>query len=257
MCCLVIFGGQFVIHRGERRDQLRGARGGVWRTTLHLGGCRGSPHGQHSVRLLHLFRPRNACCASWRCLHFSPCGAFLATGGDDKQLKLWSTKDWSCYRSQELAKKATAVCVSQDSATVVASDKFGEVVTLATSPAAEGATAKFLLGHMSLVTSMVLVEGDQYVVTADRDEHVRVSHFPDAYDIHTVLLGHKVFVTAVAASTGRKGLVVSGDGKGEIRVWRYTDSVEVACTQVTAVDGVSEAVILSMGLSHNLSLIHI
>jgi len=186
--------------------------------------------------------------ANIRCLHFSPSGSFLATGGDDKQLKLWSTKDWSCYRSSQLAKKVTAVAISQDSEMVIASDKFGEAVKLAASSAVAEAKSEFLLGHMSLVTSMLLVDGDKFVVTADRDEHVRVSHFPDAYDIHTILLGHKVFVTALAAHKGLPGLVVSGDGKGEIRVWRHTDSVEVACTQVSSVEGISETAILSMAL---------
>lgn len=41
-----------------------------------------------------------------------------------------------------------------------------------------------------MVTDMVLSADNKYVITADRDEHVRVSRFPNGYNIESFCLGH-------------------------------------------------------------------
>jgi len=180
--------------------------------------------------------------ATIRCMKFSPGGTFLATGADDKLVKLWSTDgaEWQCYRTAELAKKVTGVDITADATTVVASDKFGDVVSVC---AAQGASEepKYLCGHMSLVTTLTLAAGDSFVVTADRDEHIRVSNFPDAFDIHRILLGHKVFVTALAAPPTLPDLLVSGDGKGQLRVWRLSDGTQVGHFEVPQEDKALQA----------------
>lgn len=41
-----------------------------------------------------------------------------------------------------------------------------------------------------MVTDMVLSEDDKFVVTSDRDEHIRVSRYPNGYNIECFCLGH-------------------------------------------------------------------
>lgn len=48
-----------------------------------------------------------------------------------------------------------------------------------------------VLGHTSLLTSFLLTEDEQYIVSADRDEHIRVSWYPQGYVIERYCLGHK------------------------------------------------------------------
>lgn len=47
-----------------------------------------------------------------------------------------------------------------------------------------------VLGHTSLLTSFVLTEDEKFIISADRDEHIRVSWYPQGYVIERYCLGH-------------------------------------------------------------------
>lgn len=51
-----------------------------------------------------------------------------------------------------------------------------------------------ILGHASPLNFFVLTDDEKYVVTADRDEHVRVSRYPKGYIIEMYCLGHLKWV---------------------------------------------------------------
>lgn len=82
-----------------------------------------------------------------------------------------------------------------------------------------------LLGHVSMLTALLLAEdgqGRKYILTSDRDEHVRVSRYiPQAHVIHGFCLGHKDFVADMVIPLRRKDLLVSGGGDEELIVWDW------------------------------------
>ncbi|GJN68669.1 tRNA methyltransferase [Purpureocillium lilacinum] len=81
-----------------------------------------------------------------------------------------------------------------------------------------------LLGHVSMLTSLVLAESDgrRYIVTSDRDEHIRVSRYiPQAHVIEGFCLGHKEFVSEVAIPASRGDILISGGGDEELFVWDW------------------------------------
>ncbi|PVH88513.1 hypothetical protein DL98DRAFT_648623 [Cadophora sp. DSE1049] len=101
---------------------------------------------------------------------------------------------------------------------------------------------KLLLGHVSMLTdvALVAVEGRNYIVTADRDEHIRISRgIPQAHIIEGFCLGHTEFITRLCFPEKRSGVLVSGGGEDELYVWEWLAGKVVAKVDLKGhVDGV-------------------
>ncbi|KAI1455714.1 hypothetical protein F4805DRAFT_435295 [Annulohypoxylon moriforme] len=81
-----------------------------------------------------------------------------------------------------------------------------------------------ILGHVSMLTSLATAtsNGRPYILTADRDEHIRVSRgVPQAHVIETFCLGHESFVSALRVPAARPEILVSGGGDDEVFVWEW------------------------------------
>lgn len=93
-----------------------------------------------------------------------------------------------------------------------------------------------LLGHVSMLTALVLGEdgqGRRYIVTGDRDEHIRVSRYmPQTHVIHGYCLGHREFVGAMAIPSARKALLISGGGDEDLLVWDWIDGKLLSKTSI-------------------------
>ena len=130
---------------------------------------------------------------------------------------------------REMPKRPTEIKLTRDGQTILVSDKFGDIfryesLTYALidllilawfsypfhpeplpSPTAPAGTSKrdaltshenpsngtLILGHTSLLTAFVLTEDEKFLISADRDEHVRVSWYPQGYVIERYCLGHE------------------------------------------------------------------
>jgi tRNA (guanine-N(7)-)-methyltransferase subunit TRM82 len=106
--------------------------------------------------------------------------------------------------------------------------------------AAEGSASKkkeplafaheVLLGHVSLLTDVLVatIEDEEaetpktYILTADRDEHIRVSRGPpQSFVIEGFCLGHGQFVNKLCLA--EPTLLVSGGGDHELYIWHWLD----------------------------------
>ncbi|KAH8154886.1 uncharacterized protein LAJ45_01418 [Morchella importuna] len=90
-------------------------------------------------------------------------------------------------------------------------------------------THTLLLGHVSMLVDIasVTVPGPQdtkprtYVLTADRDEHIRVSRYPQGHVIEGFCLGHESFVSKLLIPTWDTHTLVSGGGDDFLLVWDW------------------------------------
>jgi tRNA (guanine-N(7)-)-methyltransferase subunit TRM82 len=79
-----------------------------------------------------------------------------------------------------------------------------------------------LLGHVSMLTDLAYakVESRSYIITADRDEHIRISRGPpQAHIIEGFCFGHDQFVSRLCLTAS--GLLVSGGGDADLLVWDW------------------------------------
>ena len=88
---------------------------------------------------------------------------------------------------------------------------------------------KLLLGHVSLLTDVMCVtlvspshKSRNYILTADRDEHIRVSRgIPHAHMIETYCLGHTEFITKLCVPPAYHHLLISGGGDDYLMLWDW------------------------------------
>lgn len=91
---------------------------------------------------------------------------------------------------------------------------------------------QLIIGHVSLLTDLACIsvaKGNskprQYILTADRDEHIRVSRgMPQAHIIEGFCLGHTQFITKLSFPQSRPELLISGGGDDFILLWDWTSS---------------------------------
>lgn len=171
-----------------------------------------------------------------RCAALSDCGKYLATSGDDKKLKTWQVDDLKLLSSRVLPKKPTYINFANHKDILVA-DKFGDIFRYQLHPNSNESSSgcerdalashenpsggELILGHASLLTTFLLTADGQYIVTADRDEHIRVSWYPQGYTIESYCLGHQKYVSALHIPSFSSSTLISGGGDSVLKIWDW------------------------------------
>ncbi|CZR50589.1 related to tRNA (guanine-N(7)-)-methyltransferase subunit trm82 [Phialocephala subalpina] len=95
---------------------------------------------------------------------------------------------------------------------------------------------RLLLGHVSLLTHLILVTSAKkdYIITADRDEHIRISRgIPQTHIIEGFCLGHTEFVSRLCIPRNRPDILISAGGDDEIFVWDWKSGELISRTNLT------------------------
>ncbi|OBZ66832.1 tRNA (guanine-N(7)-)-methyltransferase non-catalytic subunit TRM82 [Grifola frondosa] len=196
-----------------------------------------------------------------RCSAVDGSSTHAITTGEDKKLKVWQIDGLKLLSERELPKRPTEIRFTRDGQTILVADKFGDIFSypLHPGPAAPststttGASKRgaltshenpsngtLILGHTSLLTSFLLSADERYIISADRDEHIRVSWYPQGYNIERYCLGHEKyfqsrlavviningllhrrFVSAIHVPAFAPATLVSGGGDPMVKVWDW------------------------------------
>eukprot|EP00835_Amoeboradix_gromovi_P001933 NODE_99_length_20944_cov_0.552746.p5 type:complete len:289 gc:universal NODE_99_length_20944_cov_0.552746:2028-2894(+) len=111
-----------------------------------------------------------------------------------------------------LNKRTTCLTTNDDS--LIISDKSGDVYEF------NSDGLNLLLGHVS-ITTQVLVHGNR-IYTCDRDRKIRVSHYPNAYNIDYYCLGHLDYVTCIDFIDD---FLISGGSESMLYIWQNEDLI--------------------------------
>lgn len=79
-----------------------------------------------------------------------------------------------------------------------------------------------ILGHISMLFNVLISPCGKYVLTSERDEKIRVSLYPNSYEIGGFLLGHQQYVATLCfIEDKKKNLLLSGGGDEYIILWDW------------------------------------
>ncbi|XP_019867914.1 tRNA (guanine-N(7)-)-methyltransferase non-catalytic subunit wuho [Aethina tumida] len=152
-------------------------------------------------------------------LSFSKNGEYCVVSTENKQVIVFDSK-LQAVKNFIVNRAASKVLFTSHNDVIVA-DKTGDVYLYKLN---EEPQPILLLGHLSVVFDVILSECEKYIITCDRDEKIRVSYFPNAYNIVSFCLGHKEFVTTLKIV---KNTLISASGDGTFRYWNYLNGKEL------------------------------
>uniref|UniRef100_A0A8C9M3G6 WD repeat domain 4 n=1 Tax=Panthera tigris altaica TaxID=74533 RepID=A0A8C9M3G6_PANTA len=104
---------------------------------------------------------------------FSKSGSYFALTDDSKRLILFRTKPWQCLSVRTVVRRCTALTFTASEEKLLVADKSGDVYSF--SVLEPQGCGKLELGHLSMLLDVAVSPDDCYVLTADRDEKIRVS----------------------------------------------------------------------------------
>lgn len=165
----------------------------------------------------------------------------IASTNDNKHIYVLKSDDLSIISKRKFPKRPSAVCTTFDDSQLLVGDKFGDVydVPLTSTEAVikpsdgtteDQASIEPILGHVSMLTDIALVQKtdkagkvSNYVLSADRDEHIRVSRYPKSYVVERWLFGHEQFVSSLFNPSWAPELLVSGGGDNFVAVFNWSE----------------------------------
>lgn len=152
------------------------------------------------------------------CLALSLDDKLLAVQSPEKELIVYEIQSWNVIYHRQLSRGASKILFSPDAKTIVLGDKTGDVFLY---DIFSDQKETSLLGHLSMVLDIILSHDCKFIITCDRDEKIRVSNYPNSYNIQSYCLGHEQFVTNVQFLPHNKNLLISCSGDGTLRLWDY------------------------------------
>lgn len=173
-------------------------------------------------------------------------GNWLACSFDDKTIQTWNRVEsgaWEDAGICKTAKKVDRMLIvpgnSRQSLALLAADRFGNVsarelpLKKEESSVDEKDEEDGVLGHFGGITDVIVDVEKGVIVTSDRDERIRVSNWPNTYDIQSFCLGHSGFVSRIAfVPSDSELLIASGGVDGTLRLWNGRSGVELSCLRL-------------------------
>ncbi|XP_004925220.1 tRNA (guanine-N(7)-)-methyltransferase non-catalytic subunit wuho [Bombyx mori] len=118
-----------------------------------------------------------------------------------------------------LPRSASKIRFTQNNKHILVADKSGDALLYNLED--EGKSGIKLLGHLSILLDILQTIDEKYIITCDRDEKIRISCYPNTYNIETYCLGHKEFVKNIEILPNNYNYLISTSGDGTVKLWDY------------------------------------
>lgn len=129
-----------------------------------------------------------------------------------------------------LTRASSALAFSSDSKRLLVTDKTGDCYEFSCED--YEVLPKLLLGHLSIVYDILWSKDEKFIITCDRDDKIRVTNYPNTYDIHSYCLGHKEFVAGLELLNDDVLISISGDKS--LKLWNFKEGKELKSIDLPA-----------------------
>ncbi|XP_005460963.1 tRNA (guanine-N(7)-)-methyltransferase non-catalytic subunit wdr4 isoform X3 [Oreochromis niloticus] len=137
-------------------------------------------------------------------------------------------------KNRWVVRRCTSLVFTQAEDELLVADKSGDVYAFSVvEPQKEG---ELKMGHLSMLLALTVSLDDKYIITADRDEKIRVSHLRSPYNIQSFCLGHRQFVSALQILSTHPHWLLSGSGDGTLKLWDYESGSELQSCDLRQLD---------------------
>ncbi len=160
---------------------------------------------------------------SIRSLSFSPDGKILASGSDDKQIKLWNMETGAEIRTLSGHDRSViSVCFSADGKILASAGKDKKIKLW---DVATGKEINTFTGHTDWINSMSFSQDGKILVSGSKDNTIKLWNVETGKEIDT-LFGHQGSVISISFSPDGKTLA-SGSKDKTIKFWDVETGREI------------------------------
>lgn len=141
------------------------------------------------------------------------------------------------FKKQSFPKRPN--CLTSFEENLYIGDKFGDVYHIKNNDASviKPEEMKPILGHVGLLTNVEHLQdesGKNYLLSVDRDEHLKLSHLPQSFILNKFIFGHKEFISTLVvldsyliSAGGDDFIMVSNWKTGEVLdKYNYLDLIK-------------------------------
>lgn len=121
-----------------------------------------------------------------------------------------------------LPRRASKIRFNISNTQIFVADKTGDVLSYDIPLGNNGIK---ILGHLSLLLNVLQTDDSKYLISCDRDEKIKVSCYPNTYNIQTYCLGHKEFVNHIELLPHLTEYLTSSSGDGTVKIWNYVNGI--------------------------------
>lgn len=129
------------------------------------------------------------------------------------------------FKRTPFPKRPSAIITSDDDTQLFLADKFGDVYKMDIQDSNSNEPLEPILGHVSMLTDIGFVKdqsnGQKFLISCDRDEHIKISHYPQTYIVDKWLFGHKEFISSIVTPKWNNKLLISAGGDPYIFSWNW------------------------------------
>ncbi|KAG5513523.1 hypothetical protein PMAC_000955 [Pneumocystis sp. 'macacae'] len=163
-----------------------------------------------------------------QCIGISSTYDLLFVSSNDKLLRIFDISEGLSLQNEKQCRKRPCIITVIDSLSkVFVSDKFGDVYSFSLNQESQTdintslLPPNLVLGHISMITDMVVTHDSKYLITSDRDEHIKISHLPNCVVIKGYCLGHHEFVSKLCILSWKHDILISGGGDPYLFIWNW------------------------------------